>query len=127
LIQEIYWRARDPRLAGRIAFVEDYDMGVAARLVAGVDVWLNNQRAPLEASGTSGMKAVANGAADLSILGGWWIEGWRPDSANGWGISPSPVKEGSQAVQEAAAIYDLLEREIVPRYYARDERGIPVA
>ena len=127
LIQEIFWRARDPRFQGRIAFVEDYDMGVAARLVAGVDVWLNNPRAPLEASGTSGMKAAANGVANLSILDGWWIEGWSPDNANGWGLVPDPSQDGAQDAHEADAIYDLLEREVVPRYYDRDEAGIPRA
>jgi len=125
LIQEIFWRARDPRFQGRIAFVEDYDMAVAARLVAGVDVWLNNPRAPLEASGTSGMKAAANGAANLSILDGWWIEGWQPDDANGWGIPPAALDEGSQDAAEANAVYDLLERAVAPRYYRRDEQGLP--
>ena len=127
LIQEIFWRAREPRFQGRIAFVEDYDMGVAARLVAGVDVWLNNPRAPLEASGTSGMKAGANGVANLSILDGWWLEGWEPESANGWGIPPAPLDDAGQDAAEADAIYDLLERSVVPRYYDRDERGLPLA
>ncbi len=127
LIQEVFWRARDPRLQGRVAFVEDYDMGVAARMVAGVDVWLNNPRAPLEASGTSGMKASANGAANLSILDGWWIEAWEADNANGWGITPAPLEEGAQDETEAEAIYGLLERAVVPRYYERDENGVPVA
>jgi len=125
LIQEIFWRARDPRFGGRIAFVEDYDMSVAARLVAGVDVWLNNPRAPLEASGTSGMKGGANGVANLSILDGWWIEGWRADPANGWGITPAALEDGSQDTAEATAIYDLLEHAVAPRYYARDGDGLP--
>ena len=125
LIQEIFWRARDPRFGGRIAFVEDYDMAVAARLVAGVDVWLNNPRAPLEASGTSGMKAGANGIANLSILDGWWIEGWDPGNANGWGIAPAAMEESGADAAEASAIYDLLEREVVPRYYERDAAGLP--
>ncbi|MDP9365723.1 MAG: alpha-glucan family phosphorylase [Chloroflexota bacterium] len=128
LIQEIFWRARDPRFQGRIAFAEDYDMSLTARLVAGVDVWLNNPRAPLEASGTSGMKAAANGAPNLSILDGWWIEGWQPDNSNGWGIAPVPFEEGAQDHLEAHAIYDLLEREVVPRYYGdRDANGVPTA
>ncbi len=129
LIQEIFWRARDPRFEGRIAFVEDYDMGVASHLVAGVDVWLNNPRAPLEASGTSGMKAGANGGVNLSILDGWWIEGWEPavagGTANGWGIAPAAEEESEQDAAEAAAIYDLLERAVVPRYYGRDGVGLP--
>ncbi|MDQ3467734.1 MAG: alpha-glucan family phosphorylase, partial [Chloroflexota bacterium] len=127
LIQEIYARAHDPRLQGRLAFVEDYDMEIAARLVAGVDVWMNNPRAPLEASGTSGMKAAANGIANLSILDGWWIEGWSADNANGWGITPAADDDGDQDRIEANAIYDLLERDVVPRYYERDERGLPTA
>jgi starch phosphorylase len=127
LIQEVYGRAHDPRLNGRVAFVEDYDMGVASWLVSGVDIWLNNPRAPLEASGTSGMKAAANGAANLSILDGWWIEGWEPDNSNGWGIATAPFEEGSQDAAEADAIYDLLERDVVPRYYDRGPDGVPVA
>jgi glycogen phosphorylase len=126
LIQEIYWKARDPRLNGRIAFAENYDMALAAKLYAGVDVWLNNPRAPLEASGTSGMKAAANGAPNLSILDGWWIEGWDGRNGNGWGIHPFVGDEARQDAEEAQAIYDLLEREVVPRYYeGRDQHGVP--
>jgi starch phosphorylase len=125
LIQEITWRARDPRFAGRIAFAEDYDMGLAALLVAGVDVWLNHPRAPLEASGTSGMKAAANGVPNLSILDGWWREGWRPDNSNGWGIPPSTLEGEAQDAAEANAIYDLIEAQVVPAYYDRDHDGVP--
>lgn len=124
LIQEIFWRAKDPRFQGRIAFVEDYDMLVASRLVAGVDVWLNNPKAPMEASGTSGMKAGANGVANLSILDGWWIEGWRTDEPNGWGIEPMADGPGQDAA-EADAIYRLLEEEAVPLFYTRDDNGCP--
>jgi len=127
LIQEIYGHTHNPRFQGRVAFVEDYDMEIAARLVAGVDVWMNNPRAPLEASGTSGMKAAANGIANLSILDGWWIEGWSGDHSNGWGIMPSPAEADAQDRDEANAIYDLLEREVVPLYYERDEWGQPSA
>ena len=94
LIQEIFWRSLDPRFEGRIAFAEDYDMMLASRLCAGVDVWLNNPRAPLEASGTSGMKAAANGGLNLSILDGWWMEGWQEKPGNGWGIEPSELSDG---------------------------------
>ncbi|MGH2531968.1 MAG: alpha-glucan family phosphorylase [Thermomicrobiales bacterium] len=125
LIQEICWRARDSRFGGRIAFAEDYDMGLAALLVAGVDVWLNNPRAPLEASGTSGMKAAANGVPNLSILDGWWSEGWRQDNSNGWGIHPSDLEGRDQDAEEARAIYDLIESHVVPAYYDRDHEGIP--
>jgi starch phosphorylase len=125
LIQDIIWRARDPRFAGRIAFAEDYDMGLAAHLVAGVDVWLNNPRAPLEASGTSGMKAAVNGAPNLSILDGWWHEGWAPDNSNGWGIEPSHLDGMDQDAAEADQIYSALESLVIPLYYDRDIDGYP--
>ncbi|MFL5762048.1 MAG: alpha-glucan family phosphorylase [Thermomicrobiales bacterium] len=125
LIQEICWRAQDSRYGGRVAFAEDYDMGLSSLLVAGVDVWLNNPRAPLEASGTSGMKAAANGVPNLSILDGWWREGWSPDNSNGWGIEPSRLEGDTQDAAEAHAIYDLLEQAVVPAYYDRGRDGIP--
>jgi starch phosphorylase len=125
LIRELIWRARDPKFGGRIAFAEDYDMGVASLLVSGVDVWLNNPQSPMEASGTSGMKASANGVPNLSILDGWWIEGWRPDNSNGWGIVGSTATGWQQDQEDALAIYDLLENQVAPLYYSRDERGLP--
>jgi starch phosphorylase len=125
LIQEIYLRARDPRFGGRIAFAEDYEMGLASLLVAGVDVWLNNPRYPLEASGTSGMKAAANGVPNCSILDGWWIEGWDQAGSNGWGIEPSRLAGDAQDEAEATAIYDVIERRIVPTYYNRAADGLP--
>lgn len=125
LIQEIGWRARDPRFGGRIAFAEDYDMGVAAELVAGVDVWLNNPRAPLEASGTSGMKASANGAVNLSILDGWWREAWQADNSNGWGMEPSALDGWEQDAAEANLIYEYLEQHVVPLYYDVADDGLP--
>ena len=124
-IREIYHHARDPRLGGRVAFAEDYDMFLASYLVSGVDVWLNNPRAPMEASGTSGMKAAINGVLNLSILDGWWREGWRPDNSNGWGIPPAPFAGAEQDTAEAEAIYSLLEHEVVPLYYERDAAGLP--
>ncbi|MDQ4045602.1 MAG: alpha-glucan family phosphorylase [Chloroflexota bacterium] len=125
LIQEIYTRARDPRFQGRIAFAEDYEMGLASLLVAGVDVWLNNPRYPMEASGTSGMKAAANGVLNCSILDGWWIEGFEADERNGWGIPPSGLEGEAQDEAEANAIYETLERKVVPLYYQRDADGLP--
>lgn len=125
LIQEIYLKARDPRLGGRIAFVEDYEMGLASLLVAGVDVWLNNPRYPLEASGTSGMKAAANGVPNLSILDGWWIEGWEPGNKNGWGIESSSRKGDAQDEAEANMMYEMLEEQVVPLYYRRQADGLP--
>jgi starch phosphorylase len=125
LIQEIYTRARDPRLGGRVAFAEDYEMGLASLLVAGVDVWLNNPRYPLEASGTSGMKAGANGVPNFSILDGWWIEGWDAKNGNGWGIEPSDLESDAQDAFEANQMYDMLENTIVPLYYTRTGDGLP--
>ncbi|MGC4190436.1 MAG: alpha-glucan family phosphorylase [Thermomicrobiales bacterium] len=127
LIQEIYTRSRDPRLGGRVAFVEDYEMGLANLLVAGVDVWMNNPIYPLEASGTSGMKASANGVPNCSILDGWWIEGWEPGDRNGWGIDPSSKEGDERDAEEANAIYDTLEQKIVPLYYEREADGLPHA
>ncbi len=126
LIQEIYLKARDPRLQGRIAFAEDYEMGLASLLVAGVDVWLNNPRYPLEASGTSGMKAAANGVLNCSILDGWWIEGFEADESNGWGIASSTLDGDAQDEAEANAIYETLEQKVVPLFYKRDTHGVPV-
>ena len=125
LIQEIYWRSLDPRYQGRIAFAEDYDMLLASRLYGGVDIWLNNPRAPLEASGTSGMKAAANGALNLSVLDGWWIEGWEANREAGWGIEPSDLMNGKGDAADAGAIYSALEQTIVPLFYERDERNLP--
>lgn len=125
LIQEIYTRSRDPRLGGRVAFVEDYEMGLANLLVAGVDVWMNNPIYPLEASGTSGMKASANGVPNCSILDGWWIEGWDGHDGNGWGIEPSGKEGAERDAEEASAIYDTLENKIVPLYYEREADGLP--
>lgn len=125
LIQDIYLKARDPRLGGRVAFVEDYEMGLASLLVSGVDVWVNNPRYPLEASGTSGMKAAANGVPNFSILDGWWIEGWESDNKNGWGIEPSSRVGDSQDDAEADMMYEMLESQIVPLYYKRSPDGLP--
>ncbi|CAN5837452.1 alpha-glucan family phosphorylase [soil metagenome] len=124
-IQEIYIKARDPRFAGRIAFAEDYEMGLASLLVAGVDVWLNNPRYPLEASGTSGMKSAANGGLNCSILDGWWMEGFEADERNGWGIPSTDLVGDAQDAAEANAIYETLEQKVVPLYYQRDADGLP--
>jgi starch phosphorylase len=124
-IQQVYRRAIDPAFGGRIAFVDDYDLHVAHFLVQGCDVWLNNPRKPLEASGTSGMKASVNGVPHLSIGDGWWAEGFT--GSNGWLIDGRPAAEDLDAIDaaDAAALYDLLEREIVPAFYDRDANGIP--
>ena len=106
-----------------IVVLEDYDLEVAARMVAGCDVWVNLPRAPLEASGTSGMKAALNGGLNLSVLDGWWEEAF--DGGNGWGIRSEPAEPEEQDARDAAALYDLLEREVSPMFHARGGDGIP--
>jgi starch phosphorylase len=122
-LQQVYRRAIDPAFGGRIAFVDDYDLHVAHFLVQGCDVWLNNPRKPLEASGTSGMKASLNGVPHFSIGDGWWAEGFTGE--NGWVIdAPEQRDPEAQDAADAARIYDLLEREIVPTFYDLQD-GIP--
>ncbi len=124
-LQRVYKRALDPLFGGRIAFVDDYDLHVAHFLVQGCDVWLNNPRKPLEASGTSGMKAAINGVPHLSIGDGWWAEGFT--GANGWVIDGGAPQDNYDAVDaaDAAALYRLLEEEVVPAFYDRDRSNIP--
>ncbi|MEO6213041.1 MAG: alpha-glucan family phosphorylase [Vicinamibacterales bacterium] len=125
-LQQVYRRAIDPMFAGRVAFVDDYDLHVAHFLVQGCDVWLNNPRKPLEASGTSGMKASVNGVPHLSIGDGWWAEGYT--GINGWLIDPHATgDQDAMDGADAAALYTLLETEIVPAFYERDSHGIPRA
>ncbi|NBD36282.1 MAG: alpha-glucan family phosphorylase [Chloroflexi bacterium] len=125
LMQEIYNYARSPEFGGRIAFVEDYDMHLARYLVQGVDIWLNTPRRPMEASGTSGMKAAFNGGINLSILDGWWAEAYN--GRNGWAIQPEEMYNDlyQQDDADANALYELLENEVVPLYYERDRGDIP--
>ncbi len=124
LIQQIYNMAKQNQLGGRVAFVEDYDMHMARYLVQGVDVWLNTPRRPREASGTSGMKAALNGVPNLSVMDGWWVEGYN--GANGWALDgASRENENAQDDFDANALYQLLEDEIVPLYYTRDRDGVP--
>ena len=124
-LQQVYRRAIDPMFGGRIAFVDDYDLHVAHFLVQGCDVWLNTPRKPLEASGTSGMKASVNGVPHMSIGDGWWAEGYTRH--NGWLIEGQPATQDQEAVDaaDAAALYHLLEHEVVPAFYDRDASGIP--
>jgi starch phosphorylase len=122
LIQKIVRLAQDPEYAGRIAFVEGYDQQLAKYLVHGVDVWLNNPLPPLEASGTSGMKAGVNGTPNLSILDGWWIEGC--DGANGWAFGGEAI-EGDRAQVDAEALYRLIEEQVIPLYYRRSDDEVP--
>jgi starch phosphorylase len=124
-LQRVFTRALDPMFGGRIAFVDDYDLHVAHFLVQGCDVWLNTPRKPMEASGTSGMKAALNGVPNLSIADGWWAEG--ANGANGWVIDGGVWNDSDDAVDAADAnsFYRLLEEEVVPAYYDRDQAGIP--
>jgi starch phosphorylase len=123
MLQKVYEFTREPRFEGRVAFIEDYEMHLAHRLVQGVDLWLNVPRVPLEASGTSGMKAALNGVPQLSTLDGWWQEGF--EGKNGWAIPP--VSNGEDPDEaDAERLYQVLEEQIVPLYYSRDERGVPL-
>jgi glycogen phosphorylase len=122
LIQRVFQLARDPNFAARIAFVENYDQHLAARMVRGVDMWLNNPLPPLEASGTSGMKAGANGVPSISILDGWWLEGYN--GANGWAFG-GDATEGDRTAADADALYRLLEEKVIPLYYRRPDDEIP--
>jgi glycogen phosphorylase len=125
VIQDIFTRSRAHRLAGRVFVIEDYDIRIGRYLVQGVDVWLNNPRRPLEASGTSGMKAAMNGVINCSVLDGWWDEGYN--GRNGWAIGgrDSNPDEPAQDWADAQDLYRLLEEEIVPAYYERDADGLP--
>jgi starch phosphorylase len=126
LIQELVRFTDDPDVRGRIVFLPNYDMDMAQFLFPGCDVWLNNPLRPLEACGTSGMKAAINGALNLSIMDGWWDE-WF-DGQNGWAIPTADgVDDPSRRDDlEAAALYDLIELQVAPRFYAKDSRGLPV-
>jgi len=125
VLREIRQLMTSEEFAGRIVFLEDYDLSLARSLVSGVDIWLNNPIAPLEASGTSGIKAAINGRLNLSILDGWWAEGWMSD--NGWGIPPAQVQDAERRDSlEAELMLGALEEEVVPQYYSRDAgTGIP--
>ena len=122
VLREIRQLMTTPEFMGRIIFLEDYDLQLARWLVSGVDVWLNNPIAPLEASGTSGIKASINGRLNLSVLDGWWAEAWVQD--NGWGIPPANVQDPERRdALEAELIFDTLEEEVLPLYYDNNEEG----
>jgi starch phosphorylase len=124
VVRQLFEAKGLPHVGERIAYLHDYDMAIACQLVAGCDVWVNLPRPPLEASGTSGMKAALNGGLHLSILDGWWSEGY--DGQNGWGVESDPRADpGPQDERDANAVLDLIEREIIPRFYERDAAGIP--
>ena len=122
VLREIKQLMLTPEFIGHVVFLEDYDLQLARWLVTGVDVWLNNPVAPLEASGTSGIKAAVNGRLNLSVLDGWWAEGFAGD--NGWGIPGANVQDPHRRDElDSAAMLDALEEEVVPLYYARNAEG----
>jgi len=121
ILQRIFNAARDPEMGGRIAFVEDYGEQFAQYMVHGVDVWLNNPMPPMEACGTSGMKAALNGVPHLSVCDGWWMEGYN--GKNGWAFGDYSENENRDA-KDAAQIYNLLETQIIPAYYSVSDKGI---
>ena len=128
LIQQVYREVKRAETGGRLVFLEDYDMNLARYLVQGVDIWMNTPRRPMEASGTSGMKAALNGGLNFSILDGWWREGYNGE--NGWAIGEDPdfdkpaPPDDEQDARDAASLYDVLENQIIPMYYERDAREI---
>jgi glycogen phosphorylase len=126
LIQQVVEFAREPLAAGRVVFLEDYEMTLARRLVQGVDVWLNTPRRPYEASGTSGMKAALNGGLNVSILDGWWAEAYSP--AVGFAIAgdaPTDATDEERDEADANALFAVLEKDVIPAFYERDDDGLP--
>jgi len=127
LIRRIVEAGRAEEFRRRIVFLEDYDLCLAHYLASGVDAWLNTPRRPREASGTSGMKIAANGGLNISVLDGWWCEAYDPENANGWAIGRGEEYEDTeqQDAVESQALYNLLEKEVIPRYYGRRADGVP--
>ena len=119
MIRKVVEFTRDPRAKGRVVFLPDYEMTLARYLVQGVDVWLNNPRRPLEASGTSGMKAALNGVVNTSILDGWWCEGYAPETGFAIGGDSIAANEAEQDAADAAALFAVLEQQVIPAYYDR--------
>jgi starch phosphorylase len=122
LMQEVHRVANLPEFFGKILLVEGYDIDLASLLTSGVDIWLNNPIYPMEASGTSGMKAAINGTVNLSVLDGWWAEGY--DGSNGWAIPPASNHrdEGERDRQDSLTLYEILQDDVIPLYYRRDEK-----
>ncbi len=126
VVQDLFRFKYSPQVAEHVVYLHEYDLGMAARLVRGCDLWLNLPRPPYEASGTSGMKAVINGGLNLSTLDGWWAEAY--DGSNGWALSGEVDPDSSaQDARDAAALFGLLEQEVLPAYYDRDQDGLPRA
>jgi starch phosphorylase len=126
LIQEVYRVVKKSEFAGRLVFLEDYDLNVARYMVQGVDVWLNTPRRPNEASGTSGQKAAINGVLNFSVLDGWWREGYS--GTNGWAIGEDKTYDDPQEQDrlDAENLYDVLEHQIIPLYHERSPENIPL-
>jgi len=125
MIKEIVGISKRPEFIGKIIFLQNYDIALAKQLVQGVDIWLNTPTRPLEASGTSGEKAIMNGTLHFSVLDGWWVEGFKPGA--GWGISEKRTYDNQDFQDEldAETLYQVLESEIIPVYYKRDKSGLP--
>ncbi|HEX6725501.1 MAG TPA: alpha-glucan family phosphorylase [Gaiella sp.] len=126
MLVDVFGLSQSAGITSRVAFLENYDLSVAPPIVGGCDVWLNVPRPPLEASGTSGMKSAANGGLNLSVLDGWWVEGY--DGENGWeidGDAPEGEDEAGQDARHANALYDILEQQVIPLFSDRDADGIP--
>ena len=124
LVQTLAQFASDSQLSDRVIFLEDYEMALAQELIAGVDVWLNTPRRPMEASGTSGMKVLVNGGLNLSVLDGWWDEAYSPEV--GWAIKEEHIQHTPHRdALEAEQLYQILEQQIIPEFYDRDQQGIP--
>jgi starch phosphorylase len=129
LMKDIISCCREPEFRMSMVFIEDYDMEIAAHLISGCDVWLNNPRRPLEACGTSGMKAMFNGVLQFSTLDGWWDEAWKPDNSLGWAIGKGEDYDDPdyQDQVELQTLYKVLESEIIPDFYERDRSNLPIS
>jgi starch phosphorylase len=125
ILQNVAKLANDPRFAGKLVFIEDYDINTTRHLLQGVDVWLNNPRRPLEASGTSGQKVVLNGGLNLSVLDGWWAEAY--DGRNGFAIGMGETHSDTvrHDLRDGDALYMALREQVIPLYYRRDQEGLP--
>jgi len=125
LLQQVARLMQDPQFAGKLLFLEDYDINVGRHLVQGVDLWVNNPRRPLEACGTSGQKVVLNGGLNMSILDGWWAEAY--DGLNGFAIGSGETHTSLEVhdQRDAAALWRTLREEVIPLYYERDRDGLP--
>jgi starch phosphorylase len=125
VMRQVFQLTRDPRFIGKIVFIENYDFNVARHLIQGVDVWLNNPRRPLEASGTSGEKVVLNGGLNLSVLDGWWAEAYDGDNGFAIGTGETHSNVEIQDRRDTEALMSTLTNEVIPLYFRRDPEGLP--